>query len=147
MSKVTWILVVSIAGYVAVLLFTRTPDFFSSRITKGKVIGVTTVDHRLLPSRRQGRRKATIYSPYVAYEAGGKTYSFSDDNARWPPIYGEGDQVKIIYDPKNPQNSYMFSLIGYWLNISEIFIALFVIGLPIAVYSALKKKKDTFAHE
>ena len=144
MSRGVWIFIFCILGYFLVVLLTRTPDFFSGRITTGKVISITVTTYPALPIRR-GSRKTRINVPNVEYVVDGKTYLFFDNYCRWPPIYKEGEEVRIIYDPLNPQKSYLFSLIGYWINLSELIVGSFIVGIPLAIYLAVKKRKSPLA--
>ncbi len=134
MSRTKWFIIFIVIGYFTVILFTRTPDFFSGKIVEGKVVRITEVK-RLTG---KGSRSATINVPDVEYVVDGKTYVFFDNECTWPPIYEVGDEVKVIYDPESPNISYMFSLIGYWINLSEIFIAGLFIAIPLALYFAIK---------
>ena len=134
MSGIKWFIISITVGYIIVILFTRTPDFFSGKIVDGKVVRITEVK-RLTG---KGSRTATINIPDVEYVVNGKTYIFFDNECTWPPIYEVGDEVKVIYDPESPNISYMFSLIGYWINLSEIFIASLITFIPLAIYFAIK---------
>jgi hypothetical protein len=139
MSRNKKVFLATLSAYFVVVLFTRKPDFFSGKIVNGKVIRIA---ERVIPRGDIGT--STIYVPDVEFIVAGETYTAMDYDAVLPPIYKEGDIVRVIYDPKEPRNCYIFSLIGYWINISELFIAALVLTIPAATYQALRKRNAGF---
>jgi len=125
--------------YFIVVLFTRKPDFFSGKLTHGKVVRIA---EKVVPT---DNLNPIIYVPDVEFIVGGETYTAMDYDAIWPPIYKEGDSVRVIYDPENPRNCYIFSMIGYWINMSELMIAGIILTIIGAIYLALKKNTSPFA--
>ena len=135
-----WIFfIVIVVLYAIFILFTRKPDFFSGKFTKGKVVNVYDEPYDV----QRLSRDAIVRIPVVAYEVNGVKYLFEDNHTKWPPVYKVGEEVTIIYDPKNPANAYIYAWIGYWLNISEFFIAFLVVGIPLAVYLAVRKRTES----
>ena len=134
--SITNFLIVCLIIYSVFVFLTRTPDFATSEFIHGKVVMVFEEE---FPGSKSSQRPI-IYVPVVEYVVNGKTYEFSDETCRWPPIYQVGETVTIIYNPENPHDAYLFALIGYWINISELFGALLVFGIPSAIYLALQKK-------
>ena len=134
-----WILfIVVVVVYAIFILFTRKPDYFSAKFTKGKVTDRFTNIYDV--ERSQG--DTIVQVPAVEYTVNGITYIFRDDHTKWLPVYRKGEEVTIIYDPENPKNAYIYALIGYWLNISEFFIVFLVVGIPAAIYLAVRKRSE-----
>ena len=134
-----WIfLIVVVLLYAMFILFTRTPDFFSGKFTKGKVSKLSDVTYLY----RESIPDTIVLNPVVEYTVNGVKYVFHDDVANWPPVYKLGEEVTIIYDPKNPKNAYLYAWIGYWLNVSEFFIAFLVVSIPLAIYLAVRKRSE-----
>jgi hypothetical protein len=134
-----WIFfIVIVVLYTIFILFTRTPDFFSGKFTKGKVTNLFEETYDV----QRSSRDAIVRVPAVEYYVNGVKYLFYDDKAKWPPVYEVGEEVTIIYDPKDPANAYIYAWIGYWLNISEFFISFLVVGIPLAVYLAVRKRTE-----
>ncbi|MBI3169754.1 MAG: DUF3592 domain-containing protein [Chloroflexi bacterium] len=46
-----------------------------------------------------------VYSPIVEFQANGQTYSFENQNASDQPDYDIGGQVRVRYDPANPNTA------------------------------------------
>jgi hypothetical protein len=137
MPNWAYFLIGIIVLYSIVILFTRTPDFVSGKFTKGTV--VTISEEAVYTGTRSG--SVTKRVPVVDYVVNGRQYQFYDNSANWPPVYKEGQTVTMIYDPDDPRNACIFALIGYWLNISEVMVALFVLGIPAAIYFAVHGRK------
>ena len=124
------------------ILFTRKPDYFSGKFTKGKVIDRYEIIYTTFDIERSAQ-DSIVSVPAVEYTVNGVKYLFEDTRTKWLPVYKIGEDVTIIYDPKNPANAYIYAWIGYWLNISEFFIAFLVVGIPVAVYLAVRKRTES----
>ncbi len=55
------------------------------------------------------------YSPVIEFQANGQTYTFESDNASYPPEYEIGEEVKILYNPENPNNAQINKASERWL--------------------------------
>jgi hypothetical protein len=56
-----------------------------------------------------------VYSPVIEFEANDQTYTFEGDNASYPPAYEVGEQVNVIYDPKDPNTAQINKWMERWL--------------------------------
>ena len=131
--KIYWIGVIVV--YTIIIFNTRKPDYFTGKFVKGKVINPDRVTRYIPPSLVD----TLSVEPVVAYRVDGVDYVFRDDVAIWPPVFKEGEEVTIIYDPKDPEHAYLYWIIGYWLNITELFIGVLLSGIPYAVYLAKRR--------
>ncbi len=56
-----------------------------------------------------------VYSPVVEFEVNGQTYSFENNNASNSPDYEIGSQVKVRYDPADPNTAQINEFADRWL--------------------------------
>jgi hypothetical protein len=56
-----------------------------------------------------------VYSPVVEFEVNGQTYSFENNNASDSPDYEIGSQVKVRYDPADPNTAQINEFSDRWL--------------------------------
>jgi hypothetical protein len=56
-----------------------------------------------------------VYSPVIEFEANDQTYTFEGDNASDPPAYDVGEEVNVIYDPKDPNTAQINKWTERWL--------------------------------
>ncbi len=56
-----------------------------------------------------------VYSPVIEFEANGQTYSFENENASDSSDYKVGGQVKIRYDPADPNTAQIDKISERWL--------------------------------
>ena len=56
-----------------------------------------------------------VYSPVIEFEANGLTYSFEGDTASYPPEYKVGEEVRVLYNPENPNNAQINKASERWL--------------------------------
>lgn len=56
------------------------------------------------------------YTPVVEYEVNGQTYRISGDNSSSPPAYRVGQQVRVRYDPADPQRGQIDNWYEKWLG-------------------------------
>src|SRR5688572_17817027 len=80
--------------------------------TKGETASGTVVRMEESNSSEGG---CCVYSPVVEFRAGGKTYSFQGDTASDPPEYRVGQEVRVRYDPANPETAQIDSFGERWL--------------------------------
>lgn len=100
------ILVVAAALTVRTLLFLHT-----SVATKGTVISNVLVAQ----SRDDGEQVTTNFAPKFSFiAADGKTYTVVSVNASSPPEFAEGEQVRVLYNPLNPNSARIDSFWQLW---------------------------------
>jgi hypothetical protein len=56
-----------------------------------------------------------VYSPIIEFNIGGQTYSIEGDTASNPPAYHAGQEVRVIYDPSNPNTAQIDKFTERWL--------------------------------
>jgi hypothetical protein len=56
-----------------------------------------------------------VYSPVVEFQVDGQTYSFEDDTASSSPNYEIGSEVRILYDPADPNTAQINTFSSRWL--------------------------------
>jgi hypothetical protein len=107
--------------YIIYLGNTRTPDYLTGQKTDGEVIDV--YEH-VIRSKKGWARKSC---PVVRYYVDTVAYQYFDEKQSYLGMYGKGDKVTIIYNPFNPGKACIYGLIGYWINITEIVTAFFIL--------------------
>jgi hypothetical protein len=55
------------------------------------------------------------YVPVVDFNVNDQVYTFEGDNASNPPAYRVGDQVRVRYDPTNPNTAQIDSFFERWI--------------------------------
>jgi hypothetical protein len=74
---------------------------------KGVVKSITFTDY-------QGRKgKQTNYYPVVDFIIGADTFTCYGSSFQHDGLYVH-DSVSVIYNPKNPNNAYVYSFLGSW---------------------------------
>jgi hypothetical protein len=57
-----------------------------------------------------------VYSPVIEFtDSNNQTYSFEGDTASDPPAYDVGEEVSILYDPKDPETAQINKWAERWL--------------------------------
>jgi hypothetical protein len=56
-----------------------------------------------------------VYSPVVEFQVDGVTYSFENDTASSSPDYEIGSEVRILYDPADPNTAQINTFSARWL--------------------------------
>ena len=56
-----------------------------------------------------------VYSPVVEFQVNGVTYSFENDTASSSPDYEIGSEVRILYDPADPNTAQINTFSARWL--------------------------------
>lgn len=70
-----------------------------------------------------------VYSPVIEFEVNGQTVSFEGDTASDPPAYEVGEEVSVLYDPKDPTTAQINKWTERWL--------MPIILVPAMLFSAL----------
>jgi len=82
---------------------------------KGTVIELKKV-RRLSDSKSSVSRYKTVYYPVIKYQTKDrKNIRFTSSSGSYPSPYKKGDQVEIMYDPKNPLKARIVSFRSMWL--------------------------------
>jgi len=102
---------------------TRTPDYLTGQKTEGEVIDVYGF------VVRGGKGWAKKKCPVVRYYVDSVEYRYYDEKQSYLGLYSKRDKVTMIYNPDFPGEACIFGLIGYWINISEILVALLIIAI------------------
>jgi hypothetical protein len=109
--------------FIVYLFFSRSPDFISGKLTDGVVVGIN--EH----TYGYGSRRETRRCPVINFQVDSTERSFSDATALYLWPYSIGDHVTMIYNPEKPSEACLFSLVGYWLNLTEVFTAGIILAL------------------
>lgn len=56
-----------------------------------------------------------VYSPVIEFNVNGQTYSFEGDSASNPPAYEVGEEVSVLYHPKDPDTAQINKWTERWL--------------------------------
>jgi len=70
-----------------------------------------------------------VYSPVIEFDVNGQTYSFENKNASESSDYKIGNQVKVRYDPADPNTAQIDNVVERWLFP--------VIIIPAMIFAAL----------
>ncbi len=93
-----------------------------------------------------GGSKNSTYHAVVQFTApDGTAVKFTSNVGTITPEFGVGKQVDVLYNPKNPQDAQINSLLDLWMAPGLVFIIglLFIIfGLGGAYFAYKKKAKD-----
>jgi hypothetical protein len=126
-GKWNWPLVATVWGvyfvfFIIYLFYSRTPDYFTGSRTGGVVIDIYDYEVRV------GKAYAKRRSPIVSYYVEGKEYRFYSEKESYLGLYKKGDKVTMIYNHNNPDEACILGLIGYWINITELIFAFFLLA-------------------
>jgi hypothetical protein len=85
-----------------------------------------------------------VYSPVIEFEANGQTYTFESDSASYPPEYEVGEEVRVIYNPENPNNAQINKASERWLMPVLLIPAMFfgMIIFTFAMIRAYRRNDD-----
>jgi hypothetical protein len=93
--------------------FSRTPDYFQGEYIQGVV---TKADFSLINNEPE---------LVVDYRVGSETLQYK--TTMWfLTSYKIGKKVTIIYNPSDPSEACIYSLVGYWIKWPELFISTFL---------------------
>lgn len=135
--KTIWI-VFWLLFFFVYLPLTREPSLFNLGRTKGYVIGTT------IHGFRAGTKTQTHENPVVKYYVDSVEYYFNPPiSTNYLGFYRENDVVTIIYDLNNPVNAKIAGLIGYFINYSELAVALLIVSFITILNSAIKNWHKT----
>ncbi len=118
------------------ILFSRIPDYFEGEFISGVVT--------------KAEFSSLLNKPdlVVDYKVGSETLHYKT-NTWFLTTYKTGQQVTIIYDPSNPSQASIFTIIGYWLQWSELLFSalLFIVFLIAAIFITGKNSAEPFPAE
>lgn len=76
--------------------------------TNGKVAGLIPVADK--------ENHSTNYAPIFTFIASdGRTYTATSNTSSNPPEFSHGQNVRVLYDPRNPSHAHLKSTIQLWL--------------------------------
>jgi hypothetical protein len=78
-----------------------------------------------------------VYSPVIEFEANGQTYTFKGDSASNPPEYEVGEEMRVLYNPENPNNAQINKASERWL-MPVIIIPAMIITSIIFTFSMIR---------
>ena len=76
---------------------------------------ITTGTVTRLEESKTSEGYCCVYSPIVEFEVNGQTFSFENNNASNSPDYEIGSQVKVRYDPADPNTAQINEFSDRWL--------------------------------
>lgn len=77
-----------------------------------------------------GEGGCCVYSPVVEFTANGRPVRFEGGNASSPPAYRVGQEVKVLYNPQDPDDASIDSFYELWLVpaiLAPVDVLLFVV--------------------
>lgn len=99
--------------------------------TQGIVIGMHRIDRKKYP-----------VAPSIRYfTRDGKEHVFHSSEGRNPPEYQIGQEVKLYYDPKKPEDVYLdgnYLLVYVFAGMASVFWLISIWGVPAAVVAIWK---------
>lgn len=115
--------------YLAYLAYSSTAKFLKkAEITLGEVV---RYEERWSRSSKGGRSK--LYYPVINFQArNGERISFESSTGSGSPPYKIGENIKIAYNPGNPQTASIYAFFDLWFVtffFGLIGINLFAIGV------------------
>lgn len=75
-----------------------------------------------------------VYSPVVEFQVNGQTYSFENDTATSAPDYQIGGEVKVRYDPADPNTAQIDTFSNRWLFPIIIIPAMILGSLILSIF-------------
>jgi hypothetical protein len=75
-----------------------------------------------------------VYSPVVEFQVNGQTYSFENDTASSSPDYEIGSEVRILYDPADPNTAQINTFASRWLFPITIIPAMLLAALILNIF-------------
>jgi hypothetical protein len=76
---------------------------------------ITTGTVTRLEESKTSEGYCCVYSPVVEFQVNGQTYSFENDTASSSPDYEIGSEVRILYDPADPNIAQINTFSSRWL--------------------------------
>jgi hypothetical protein len=133
--RIKLIISIYIILFAGVVSATRTPDFFSGKITKGVIdTFVTTQVHTRSSSFESQPFPAISFKPAndsIIY------YAYADRNFYLRP-FRVGDTVDVIYNPQIPGEASLYSFPYYWIGIIELWAGFFVLAFILIIFATQK---------
>lgn len=115
--------------FYSISLLQSATRFLSGKRTSGVVTQITETQF----SGGTVGPSETHINPAIDYNIDGMQYQISPMYSNYLGLYSPGDKVTVIYKEGDPHSAKVLALIGYWINISEIFVAFIVICLISAI--------------
>lgn len=117
-------LVLYIVCFICYVFFSRVPDYFEAELVNGVVTRAAF----------SADDKHPVLT--VQYRVGEDEFEYATN--RWYlSSHKEGQKVPIIYNPSDPATASIYSFIGYWVTLKElfftalVFVTLFIMAIMI----------------
>lgn len=111
-------------GTVAGVLAAGTAQFLAGAQPAEGV--VTSLDAKRV-STDDLRRERYSYRPVVTFDAEGQEHTFTGRVGSDPPQYEVGEQVDVLYDPRDPSAARLASGFAYWFELIFGLVALVLV--------------------
>ena len=115
-----WIYLVVIS---LLLGYTIVPKIWKA-ITFTQTFGV--VRHFIYFKNKTSRKKTTTWYPLVDFKINNKTYSCYGSSLQHDELF-MNDRVRVLYDPNNAEDAYVYSALGFWAPTLSYLIPLVLI--------------------
>jgi hypothetical protein len=94
---------------VALFFAVLTAAFIRNAVeTTGKIVNLVPVADK--------ENDSTNYAPIFSFTAGdGRTYTVTSNTSSNPPEFSPGQEVRVLYAPRNPSHARLKSTIQLWL--------------------------------
>jgi hypothetical protein len=122
--------------FLGVVLVTRTPDFFSGKITKGVVDTFVT---KYVRAKSSSSFESQPF-PAISFKPANDTityYAYADRNFYLRP-FRVGDTVEVIYNPQIPGEASLYSFPYYWIGMIELWAGFFVLAFILIIFATQK---------
>lgn len=83
-----------------------------------------------------------VYAPVIEFQANGQTYSFESDTASDQADYTVGRQVRVRYDPANPNAAQIDNFMERWLFPAIIIPAMVLASLLVTFFMVRAWRRD-----
>ncbi len=124
--------------FIAYILFSRQPDYFTSEQTFGYVADAGNVSSGNLKKYHI----EPTHHPVVEFVAERDTLYFSENDNWFLKNLTANQKVEVIYDPGNPINARVYKWAGYWINLTELLILIIAYVLLLGVAVAITGKNS-----
>ncbi len=129
-----WYAIIFILLFAAVFISVGVTISLSDKKRKSictQEVSATVIENRKHTSHSNGHY-STMYKPVMQYDYDGRTYTAESAYSTNPPVFSEGETMKIFIDPQSPQKIYIPQMkAGKILSI--IFTSVGIISVAAAV--------------
>ncbi|MEQ1799302.1 MAG: DUF3592 domain-containing protein [Lacibacter sp.] len=122
--------------FIGVVIVTRTPNFFSGKITTGIV---DTFETKIVYAPKSLPFESRPF-PVISFKPDSNDreyYAYVDRNF-YLRTFEVGDTVNVIYNPNSPSEASLFSFPYYWFGITELWAGLLVLAFILIILATRK---------